>query len=355
MHWFDGPRSIRGLPPRLSTAVLVGAGVIIDAVSMARWVARHDAVLVPGTGPLESTVLIRPWQTPWALFSAAVAGRLFGVRVLLVCVGVSVPQDKTTRWLVRGAMRMATYRSFRNPSSRAAAAELGVDVNTDLVYPDLVWSLPVPRRRPGSWDDGSDERRRVVGLGVMAYTPPAGAPAVEGGDASLVAAWLALATRLVEDGHTVRLFYGDEQDRHIAERIERDASSPFVSCGAVDDLASLMQELLSMDAVIATRFHNVLCALMCCRPTIAVGYGPKHRDLMAAAGYPHLAVDLEDLLSGRLSRLLPELTVDDDAIGAHLARLRQELALELEPQLLTLVRLVVPDARAVDLVGGSRE
>ena len=41
---------------------------------------------------------------------------------------------------------------------------------------------------------------------------------------------------------------------------------------------------MGTDAVIATRFHNVVGALMVNRPVIALGYNAKFNDVMASAG-----------------------------------------------------------------------
>jgi polysaccharide pyruvyl transferase WcaK-like protein len=352
MHWFDRPRRIPGVPAKVSTGLLIITGLVLDSVGAVRWVARHEVVVVPGTGPLESTVLVRPWQTPWVLFVTTLAGRLFGVRVCYVCVGATAPRDVLTRWLLRGATRLAAYRSFRDEASREAVARLGVDTTGDPVFPDLVWSLSVPQERVAVDGDESRDSQRVIGLGVMAFTPPPGVPTVEGGEEALVQAWGGLARRLVEDGNSVRLFYGDDHDRHVAERIQAVVASPVVSLAVLRDPAALMQELVAMDAVVATRFHNVLCALMCGRSTISLGYGRKHHDLMAAAGYPDRALDLQDLLTGRLDNLLPRLGVDDPSVGPHLDQVRREMREALEPQLASMVRLVVAGTAEAGLAAG---
>ena len=38
------------------------------------------------------------------------------------------------------------------------------------------------------------------------------------------------------------------------------------------------------EVVIASRFHNLICALRLARPTVSVGYASKNRHLMQALG-----------------------------------------------------------------------
>ena len=60
-------------------------------------------------------------------------------------------------------------------------------------------------------------------------------------------------------------------------------------------------------SVVAIRFHNVLGALKLCKPTIAIGYSPKHDALMADMGVPEFCQPVNpfdfDLLIERFTEL----------------------------------------------------
>jgi polysaccharide pyruvyl transferase WcaK-like protein len=344
LHWLDRPRSIVGIHRRISTPVLVATGALVDAYRITRWVAEHDLVVLPGTGPFESTTYVRPWQMPWVLFWASMAGRMTGTDVWYVCVGASRPREVLTRWLLRGAAGLASYRSFRDQASKEAVAALGVDVTADPVYPDLVWSLAVPSTRPPR---RQPPQGRVIGLGVMAYSPPAGVVDPEG-QVALVDAWVTLARRLAERGHEVRVFYGDEEDRRVARTVAR--AAPEASCVEVTETAELMDELAAMDFVFATRFHNVLCALVAGRPTISIGYGRKHRDLMAMIGMPDLAFDLEDLREGRVNQVALTVDADPGLFADRLDHVRREMVRALEPQMQAVVHASAGDRSASPVV-----
>src|SRR5262249_4659518 len=69
------------------------------------------------------------------------------------------------RRLVKSALAMADYRSYRDDSSKSYLESIGFSKDEDRIYPDLVFSLPddlLP-------DEGPSTRRPVVGLGFMRY------------------------------------------------------------------------------------------------------------------------------------------------------------------------------------------
>ena len=145
----------------MTANVLKALGKGVDTVRTAAWVRRHDAVIVPGAGALETTLPQRAWGFPYSLFVLTLSGKLFGTRVALVSVGADAINKRVTRWLSDSTARMASYRSYRDGFSRDIMRQRGLDVSEDEVYPDLVFGVPTPPYDPGD--------ARTVGLGVMAY------------------------------------------------------------------------------------------------------------------------------------------------------------------------------------------
>ena len=117
---------------------VLGKGV--DTVRIASWVRRHDAVIVPGAGALETTLPQRAWGFPYALFLLTASGRLFGTKVGLVSVGADFINKRATRWLSNATARLASYRSYRDVYSRDAMRQRGIDTSSDRVYPNLVFA-----------------------------------------------------------------------------------------------------------------------------------------------------------------------------------------------------------------------
>lgn len=319
LSWDGGAlrTGFRGLDRGL-TALRVGVGVCVDGWRIARWTRRHSVAIVPGMGTFESTMQVRPWQTPWSLFALATSARAFGVRVAFVSVGASRPPDPLTRVLLRQALRMASHRSFRDDQSRTAASEIGVDTSHDRVLPDLAFALPTPPR--------SGRTSGTVGVGVIAWYGAESERA--GSDAINVRYRAALEDflgRVVDSGRGVRLLVGDDidvpvamdlRDALLAERPWLDADA--IAFDPVSTLGEYMSQVVDLDAVVASRFHNVLCALMCGVPTIALGYGDKHRVLMERFGVSRFSHEIRSLRVDDLERSLDGLLAEGDRLSSQL-------------------------------------
>ncbi|MDQ7810414.1 polysaccharide pyruvyl transferase family protein [Amycolatopsis sp. A133] len=260
----------------LRSVVLKGFGKLVDIARTAAWVRKQDVVIVPGMGVLEATLPLRPWGFPYSLFLLSATGRLFGTKVALVCVGANEISARATRTLVRWSGRLAAYRSYRDDISRDAMRAMGVDTSADQVYPDLAFSLPTPDATgaPGT-----------VGVGVMAYY--GGNDDRADGDRiyrHYVDTMNRFVAWLVDQGRPVRLFIGDRIDRQVVDEIIEKTASPLVTAASAETLDELMHEMAAVDSVVATRYHNVLCALKVAKPTVAIGYAPKNDVLMAEMG-----------------------------------------------------------------------
>jgi len=286
--------------PGLSGKALAALGKVIDSFRTAGWVRGHDVVIIPGMGILDPTLPLNPWGVPYAVYLLAAWGRLFGAKVALVAVGADQASAKTTRWLYNRTARLAAYVSFRDESSRKTLQGEGVDVSAFRVHPDLVWTIPVTREEP--------EDPKLVAVGVMAYH---GGQADRGRAGEIYASYtesLAEFIRwLLDSGHDVRLFYGDEVDKPALEKILADVRSSLPGL-APERLIPYyptryeeVTELLGpVAAVVATRFHNLMFALKLAKPTIALSYARKIDSMMADLGLgeyclPAGSIDVEAL------------------------------------------------------------
>ena len=80
--------------------------------------------------------------------------------------------------------------------------------------------------------------------------------------------------------------------------------------------ADVMRVLQPVSSVVAIRYHNILCALQLSKPTISIGYSPKHDVLMAEMGLPEFCQAVSTLDIGELTKLFTEL----DSRSAELRR-----------------------------------
>ncbi|MEU6990155.1 polysaccharide pyruvyl transferase family protein [Streptomyces sp. NPDC046465] len=336
LHWNRGEYRTAS---RAGAIAAKGVGKLVDVARTAAWVRRHDVVIVPGMGVLEATLPLRPWGFPYSLFLLCASGRLLRTRVALVGVGAAPIRDRPTRALVRWSARLATYRSYRDTLSRDAMREMGVDTARDEVYPDLAFALPTP---PAS---GPSDPPGPVCVGVMDF---------HGGNDDRDRAeeihrrYLEGTTRfiraLVADGRPVRLLTGDECDASVVDAILDAVDSPLVTASDAASLADLMKETAAADTVVATRYHNLICALKTGTPTLALSYAAKSDALMAEMGLAAYCHPAREVDADRLLVQFRELEHNSTELRRTLAERNAAAAERLEHQFAALTAALFPTA-----------
>ena len=332
-----------------------------EGLGIVSWVRRHDVVIVPGMGVLEATLALRPWETPYAMFMLSLSGRLFRTKVALVSVGANVINQRLTQWMLNSAARLAHYRSYRDAGAREAMRQRGLDVSGDHVYPDLVFGLPVPRHDPGD--------PQTVGVGVMAYY---GGNDDRGRADEIYSSYvrnLKIFIRwLVDGGRSVRLLVGDGSDDSVVQEIlddlrthRPDLDSGRVVAEPVFSFADLVRAMAPVGTVVATRYHNVMCALKLSKPTISIGYAAKNRALMADAGLSEFCQDVKSLDVDLLIKQFTELQERSAELKPPIEKSCETQAARVGQQFADLSAVLFPPAEAVltapvdkQLAGGNR-
>ncbi|MFF2149287.1 polysaccharide pyruvyl transferase family protein [Kitasatospora sp. NPDC058190] len=344
LHWYRGEYRTAS---RAGAIAAKGLGKLVDAVRTAAWVRRHDVVIVPGMGVLEATLPLRPWGFPYALFLLCASGRLLGTRVALVGVGAAAIRDRPTRALVRWSARLAAYRSYRDALSRDAMRAMGVDTARDEVHPDLAFALPTP---PASAPAGT---AGVVCVGVMDFH---GGNDDRAGAEEIHRRYLDGTTRfvraLVEDGRPVRLLTGDDVDATVVAEILEAVDSSLVTAAETASLSDLMEETAAADTVVATRYHNLVCALKVGTPTLALSYAAKSDALMDQMGLGTYCHPAREVDADRLIEQFRELEKRAPELRQTLAERNLAATRRLEDQFSTLTAALFP---TTDHTHASRE
>jgi polysaccharide pyruvyl transferase WcaK-like protein len=300
--------SYRADPGRTGPLVLAAkaASRLRDVPRTFRMMGDVDVLVVPGTGVLETKLVATPWGLPYWLFLAALACRLRGRAVVLLNVGAETPVHPVTRWLYRWTVRLATRCTYRDEASRDAVRSMGVRGRLDGVYPDLAFRLPTPEVGP--------ERPGHVVLGVMAFQ---GGPDDPSRGPGMVRAYVARASelvkRLVDEGRTVTIVVGDLADHDLATEIvgavragRRDLAAGQVSVSDATTVQAIMREMGVAEVVLASRFHNVICALKMTRPTVSLGYAEKNAHVLAEFGLDRFNQPMESWDVDRLVEQVAE-------------------------------------------------
>jgi polysaccharide pyruvyl transferase WcaK-like protein len=261
-----------------------------------------DMLVMTGTGML-GDFGISPLDLHYEILKWSIVAKLRGCKLLFVSVGAGPIRHPLSRWIVKAALSLADYRSYRDHFSQEYLEFIGFDASGDRVYPDLAFSLlgSEPAATPRADRNGHEQ---VIGLGLMEYYGQhrtlADGERVYRRYIERVAAF---AAWLLEQGHSVRLLVGDlTYDKRVKAdllRLLEESAPRFDRARIIDDPLNspedLYEQLAKTDMVVATRFHNVLLALMLGRPVIALSYHEKLRSLMAEVGASDYSVDAEDL------------------------------------------------------------
>jgi polysaccharide pyruvyl transferase WcaK-like protein len=325
-------------------------GRLTNWVRAIRHIRRFDIVMVPGTSTL-CDYRSGPFGTPYGLFRWAAAARLCGVKFCFVGTGAGPISRNLSLWMLRYAASWAYYRSFRDQVSKDFLTGIGIDTSRDLVHPDLVFELPLPRLPAGQ---SETKRPTTIGIGLMYYDGwqvQAGAQVYE----TYLAKMAGFVTSLLDRGYRVRLLIGENVDRRAVEDVGKitaargyhlsDPPPAVAEAGQLvtESTASLhdvMRQIGDTDIVIATRFHNIVCALKLARPTVSLCYEAKGEALMADFGLGRFSQFIEHLDVERLEMQTTELLTNKelwtDRIQQHLGIIDLRMK-DLEERLLATI------------------
>lgn len=287
------------------------------------WFRSVDQFIVVGTGAIYDSTA-PPWNMPYDLFKWCRAARLGGAKVVFLSVGAGPIEHPASRVLMLNALRGATYRSYRDTASINFLQSVGFDTKNDHLYPDLVFSLPMtanlltyPLTHPP----------RKIGLGVIAYYGPhhdtiKGEPIYR----QYIDKMKRFLSWLLSQGYSVRLLTGDlENDPQPAYQLlkfirnegaadwqERIVAEPIRT---VDDLST---QIAQTDMVVASRFHNLIAAVMLGRPVISIGFHEKNTALMAQMSLDAYCQHIEQLDVDRLIEQFQSLSAQSAQVSAQI-------------------------------------
>jgi polysaccharide pyruvyl transferase WcaK-like protein len=285
-------------------------GKLIDLIQTFKQMRKLDTLIVPGTGILDDFGE-SPGGTPYALFRTFLAAKICGTKILLVSIGAGPIENPINRWLMTTAAKLADYRSYRDATSKAFIKGTGIDIQNDPIYPDLAFGLT---EFQSSDSHEPDNDTPTVGIGVMTYQ--GWRHACEFGP-ELYSIYLTKLTDfviwLLDHRYRVRILMGDKSDQKAADDLslalakQRPELAVNIVATPVDSLHDVMRQIAEVDFLVATRFHNVVCALMMAKPLVSIGYADKNKALMTDMGLGYYCQHIErldvDLLIEQFTKL----------------------------------------------------
>jgi polysaccharide pyruvyl transferase WcaK-like protein len=315
---------------------------------LARWIQAFRALkgtrmlVMTGTGML-GDFGIGPFDLHYEILKWSLLAKARRSKLLFVGVGAGPIAHRLSRWIVQGALSLADYRSYRDDFSKHYLASIGFDTRNDSVCPDLAFSLkPEPPVPPGQNRGG-----RVVGLGLMDYygNDPTGRSS-EATYQQYLEQMTTFLAWLLERNYTVRLLIGDAtydtrirgdvvkklQERGIRYDQRQIVDEPI---GSVEEL---IDQLAATDVVVATRFHNLVLALMLNKPVVALSYHEKIGSLMAGAGMAEYCQSIHGLEVDLLVQQFEKLEQNSQILKSSLEQTVEKYREMLDRQYLRIFR-----------------
>jgi polysaccharide pyruvyl transferase WcaK-like protein len=288
------------LGKRLRMATLGLSEEIREYIRAWRALKGTDMFVIPGTGLLTDAFGLSG-MGPYGLLKWSLTARLRGCRVVFVSVGAGPVDRRLGRLLLKCALSLAEYRSYRDVPSRDVVEGLGVRTRDDRIYPDLVLGLSA-RLLPAAADR---EGRPVVGLGLMEYFEKYSVANPMRDDAyeRYLESLAVFVGWLLDHEHDVKLLLGDaDADTIVVDDLkallrERLASNfdERVTDHSIGSIQELLSQLSATDLVVATRFHNVLMSLLLDKPVIAISFHHKCSSLMSETGLSEYCHDINQI------------------------------------------------------------
>ncbi len=297
-----------------------------------RTLENDDLMIVPGTGLLTDAWGLSGWG-PYGLLKWSLVARLRRCRLVFLSVGAGPVHGRLGRLLLRSALSLGSYRSYRDVPSKEIVESLGLSTRGDPIYPDLVFGLSPAMTV--NLDDRREERP-VVGLGLMEYGAKYSTPSPTGDTYTRYLETLAVfAAWLLEHDYDIRILLGDADTvviddfrkvlrTHLGSHDQSRVTDP--TPGSID---AVLAQLGATDFVVATRFHNVLMSLLLGKVPIAISFHHKVKSLMSEMGLSDYCHDINqmnaDVLIGQFRMLVQNTDKLKPAVAHRVAEARRAL------------------------------
>jgi polysaccharide pyruvyl transferase WcaK-like protein len=255
-----------------------------------------DLLIIAGSHQLNDFV-DGPWAFPYTVLKWTLLARNAGAKVAFLSLGAGPIETCLGRRFLRCALRQASYRSYRDVTSKRWVDTLqGFDA--DQVVPDLAFSL---RSSISSKESDCSGRPPVVGINLLPFYGDYWFESDAEKYQTYVAKLAVFADGLVERGCEVRfiptqLKVDPEVATHVINQMKTKGKAEYdqlilePTFQSLDDLLSALAEL---DIVVATRYHGILLSLALQKPVLAIAYHDKSRDLMKWLGQGDYVIEGE--------------------------------------------------------------
>jgi polysaccharide pyruvyl transferase WcaK-like protein len=248
-----------------------------------RFLRAHDLLIVSGGGQLDEA-WGGAWGHPFALFKWGVLAKMARIPYVIASVGTCKVDSTTCRFFLSAALRMASYRSFRDEKSRDVASGLFARAAEDPMVPDLAFSLPPSELPAPAGILPISQGRTIVAVSPIAYCKPGSWPNADGAlYRQYVQQMAQTVLKLLERGSFPVLVcssIGDDDGviPDILGSMGGESRTKFAGqmhIPAIRTWKDLVAVLWDADYLIASRLHSAILGFATQTPTIAISFEPK--------------------------------------------------------------------------------
>jgi polysaccharide pyruvyl transferase WcaK-like protein len=273
-------------------------------------------------------------EQPRFLATWTVLARLRRVPAAFFCVGLDQLSTRTGRWLSLLGLRSAAFLSFRDAGTRDLLRQMGLR-KPSAVYADPAFGLLGPAQssfRP---------LRRVVVSPICKQSWPGASDETYERYLRELAQYVQMAIR---SGLNVRFVCSQiSMDPEAVTRVTAMIPAGPRDAWSVAEVATFedfVREASLADAVVTSRLHGAILALVAGTPVIAVSVARKVNAVMAEAGLNEYCVEASSVDSARLFALLNKAAREGAEVRQRIQASAQRLAGRLPGAYDALVALV---------------
>src|SRR5713226_7405985 len=290
-------RFAKAVTVRIPCALVEEPVFLIKAL---RITSSINLLIIGGGGQLRDSYRGK-WRFPRSILKLVILAKLSGVPCYFLDLGAGPLKTWSGRLLIRYALYLSDYSSFRDERSCRLIQGIGFTGNS-VVAADCVYSLPIPsntitRQRPESGNSS-------VGISPMQVYWE-GNPEVY---SHLIQEMAGLCSWLLRGPYRLQLFGTDVwYDSRAVADLRRttvdqcpigDASR--ITCPSIHSFSALLAQMATMDYVVTCRFRGVVFAHLLNIPVLALSHHPKVATQMNDIGLSEYCVDIAKFDSGQL-------------------------------------------------------
>lgn len=315
-------RRLRAVVDRISAAV----AELPFLVKSSRRLKGTDLLIVAGGGQL-GDYFEGSWGYPFTILKWTLMAKARGAKVAFLSVGAGPIDSFLSKRFIRWSLNLASYRSFRDESSRSLIESLGVSGENHVV-PDLVHGL-----QPPELASGGSSAAPVIGINPLPFHDSRywaeDSPDVYQRYVQTLASF---ALWLINTGRRVHLFPTQmKADPPVIKDVEAQIRKSLPSCSPdslmcphVRSCDDLLSAIAKTDLVVASRFHGIILSFSMGKPVIGLSYYRKTDELMADMGLGDYVMDIGRFDVPWLTSRFEQLMTNSEQVRSRIAARRAE-------------------------------